>query len=257
VSLIAVTTSATPHLFWITSRAAGIVALILASLAVSVGLCMSSRLLRRHRADLLALHEILALSTIAAIVVHGASLLGDRYLHPSIADIAIPFVSTYKSVWTSLGIVTGWSLALLGLSYYARRWIGAARWRVAHRLTAIVWIGGIVHSLGEGTDAGQVWFLAMLAIVVIPALGLLARRRCNPPGRTRDLQAGRVAHHEPSELAPTARPPGPGLGQRDRVKPPPRHLHPDVIGIGVDGDPASRARVAPVLELARDHRGAD
>jgi hypothetical protein len=30
-------TSATPHLFWITSRAAGVVALVLASLALSVG----------------------------------------------------------------------------------------------------------------------------------------------------------------------------------------------------------------------------
>jgi sulfoxide reductase heme-binding subunit YedZ len=170
------TTSVSPHLFWITSRAAGIVALVLASLAVSLGLLMSTKLLRRRGPDLLATHEILALATIVAIVVHGAALLGDQYLHPSIADISIPFVSGYKSLWTSMGIIAGWGLALLGLSYYARRWIGSARWRKVHRLTAVVWLAGLVHAIGEGTDAGQIWFLAMVGLVAVPALLLLASR---------------------------------------------------------------------------------
>jgi methionine sulfoxide reductase heme-binding subunit len=170
------TTSANHHLFWITSRAAGIVALVLASLAVSLGLLMSTKLLRRRGPDLLAAHEVLALATIVAIVVHGAALLGDQYLHPSIADISIPFVSGYKSLWTSMGIIAGWGLGLLGLSYYARRWIGSTRWRKLHRLTAVVWLAGLVHAIGEGTDAGQIWFLAMVALVVLPALLLLASR---------------------------------------------------------------------------------
>jgi methionine sulfoxide reductase heme-binding subunit len=174
------TTSVSPHLFWITSRAAGIVALVLASLAVSLGLLMSTKLLRRRGPDLLAAHEILALATIVAIVVHGAALLGDQYLHPSIADISIPFVSGYKSLWTSMGIIAGWSLALLGLSYYARRWIGSARWRKLHRLTAVVWLAGLVHAIGEGTDAGQIWFLVMIGLVVVPALLLLASRWLRP-----------------------------------------------------------------------------
>ena len=80
------------------------------------------------------------------------------------ADIAIPFVSGYHTVWTSMGIIAGWALMLLGLSYYARRRIGSARWRSLHRLTALAWLAGIAHSLGEGTDAGQTWFLVMLAI---------------------------------------------------------------------------------------------
>jgi methionine sulfoxide reductase heme-binding subunit len=109
-------TDPAPHLFWITSRAAGFAALVLASLAVSLGLLMSTKLLKRRGADLVVTHEILSLSTIVAIVVHGVALLGDQYLHPSVADISIPFVSSYKSIWTSLGIVSGWTLILLGLS---------------------------------------------------------------------------------------------------------------------------------------------
>jgi sulfoxide reductase heme-binding subunit YedZ len=169
---MSITTSATPHLFWITSRAAGIVALVLASLGVSLGLLMALKLFKRRGPDLLALHEILSLATIVAIVVHGLSLLGDQYFHPSLADIAIPFVSGYKTLWTSLGIIGGWALVLLGLSYYVRRYIGAARWRSLHRLTVLAWLAGLVHALGEGTDAGQLWFLAMIGLVVVPAAAL-------------------------------------------------------------------------------------
>jgi len=166
----------TPHLFWITSRAAGFVALVLASLAVSLGLLMSTKLLKGRTTDLRAAHDTLALGTIVAIVVHGVSLLGDQYLHPSILDIAVPFASSYKTLWTSIGIVGGWGLTLLGLSYYARRWVGAVRWRKLHRFTALAWLAGLVHALGEGTDAGQVWFLGMVALVAIPALALLVTR---------------------------------------------------------------------------------
>jgi sulfoxide reductase heme-binding subunit YedZ len=170
------TTDAIPHLFWITSRAAGFAALILASLAVCVGLLMATKLVKHRRTDLVAIHEVLSLSTIVAIIVHAAALLGDGFLHPSVADITIPFASGYKTIWTSIGIVAGWGLVLLGLSYYARRRIGAARWRKLHRLTALAWLLGLAHSLGEGTDAGQVWFLGMVALVTIPALGLLVAR---------------------------------------------------------------------------------
>jgi sulfoxide reductase heme-binding subunit YedZ len=180
-------TDPTPYLFWITSRAAGFAALILASLSVSLGLLMSTKLLRGRGADLKSTHEVLALSTIAALVVHAVSLLGDSYMHPSLADISIPFVSGYKSVWTSIGIVAGWGLILLGLSFYARRRIGAGRWRKLHRFTALAWLLGLGHALGEGTDAGQVWFLAMIAIVVAPALVLLVTRLTRAPrtGRVR------------------------------------------------------------------------
>jgi sulfoxide reductase heme-binding subunit YedZ len=175
-------TALTPHLFWITSRAAGFAALVLASLAVSLGLLMSTKLLKGRTTDLRAAHDTLALATIVAIVVHGVSLLGDSFLHPSIIDISIPFASSYKTIWTTAGIVGGWGLILLGLSYYARRWVGGVRWRKLHRFTAVAWLLGLVHALGEGTDAGQLWFLAMVAVVAIPALALLATRLARSNG---------------------------------------------------------------------------
>jgi sulfoxide reductase heme-binding subunit YedZ len=114
-------------------------------------------------------------------------------------DISVPLASRYRTGWTSAGIVAGWALAGLALSYYARGRIGAARWRTLHRVTALAWVLGLAHSLGEGTDAGQVWFLAMVGTVIVPAGLLLALRWARPLARPR-IDSGRPAR--PSRVPP-------------------------------------------------------
>jgi sulfoxide reductase heme-binding subunit YedZ len=211
-------TNLTPHLFWITSRAAGIAALVAASLAVSLGLLMSTKLLRRRGADLRVTHEALSLATMFALVVHGLSLIGDKYLHPSLLDVAVPFVGSYKTFWTSLGIIGGWGMILLGLGFYARRRIGVQRWRKLHRFTALAWVFGLAHALGEGTDAGQLWFLAMIAIVAIPALILLATRYATEPADPGRSAGGQAA---PEPAAPSAYSPAGWRSTMPANSPPP------------------------------------
>jgi methionine sulfoxide reductase heme-binding subunit len=169
-------TAVAPHLFWITSRAAGLVALLVSSAAVGLGLTMGARLVRGRGPDLRATHEALSLATMAALAVHAFALLGDGFLSPSLADVTVPLVSGYQRAWTTAGIVGGWMMVILGLSYYARARIGVARWRTLHRFTALAWLLGLAHALGEGTDAGQAWFLVAAAIAVLPAALLLALR---------------------------------------------------------------------------------
>ena len=164
------------HLFWITSRAAGGAALILASAAVAVGLMVSAKRQTSNKRDLRAIHEALSLTTLAMVALHGLSLLGDSYLNPGLAGITIPFVGFYRPLWTGLGIVAGYGLALLGLSYYLRDRVGAARWRKLHRLTGVFWVLAIVHTIGAGTDAAQLWFLLASGALVIPAAVLLILR---------------------------------------------------------------------------------
>jgi sulfoxide reductase heme-binding subunit YedZ len=162
--------------WWTTTRAAGSVALVAASLSVCVGLVMSGKLIKGRRNDLRTIHEALSLATLAALAVHVVSLLADSFFHPTLLDVTVPFVSGYKQPWMSIGIVSGWALAILGLTYYARDRIGQDRWRRLHRWTALAWLGGLVHAVGEGTDNGRLWFLAMTAAVAIPALVLLVQR---------------------------------------------------------------------------------
>ena len=171
------------HVFWVTSRAAGVVALLASSAAVTLGLTMGGRFARGRTAQLRVAHEALSLATIAAIVIHAGALLGDGFLSPSLADVTIPFVSGYQRVWTTTGIVAGWSLIGLGLSYYARKRIGVARWRTLHRFSALAWLLGVLHGLFEGTDAGTAWFLIAAAAAVLPAGGLLVARLSAAPAQ--------------------------------------------------------------------------
>jgi sulfoxide reductase heme-binding subunit YedZ len=176
------------HFFWITSRAAGIAALLLASAAVGLGLALSGRLTKSRVQDLRPLHEALSLATLAALGVHVLALLGDGFLSPSLADVTIPFASSYQRIWQTDGIVAGWMLVILGLSFYARARIGVQRWRSLHRYTALAWVLSVGHALGEGTDAGRIWFLAAVGMVVLPTLWLLVERHAGaltvpePPG---------------------------------------------------------------------------
>lgn len=165
------------QLFWITSRAAGIAALLLASASVATGVAHGAGWIGRERGrDLRPLHEALSIATLVAIAVHGLALLGDTYIGFSIAEIAVPFLSSYAPLWTGIGITAGWLFAALGLSYYARGRIGPKRWRSLHRLTAVVWLAAVGHSLAAGTDSGSVWFILALAAIGLPAAAMPVAR---------------------------------------------------------------------------------
>lgn len=179
----------THHVFWITSRAAGSMALLLASTSVCLGLMMSSRHLSTSRRDLRTVHEWLSLATLALVGLHGVALVGDSYLNPGISGIAIPFASSYRPLWTGIGIIAGYGLAALGLSYYLRDRIGPARWKRLHRLTAVFWIAAIAHTLGAGTDAGQAWFLILAGAFVLPALLILVLRWIGRAGGEQPIAA--------------------------------------------------------------------
>lgn len=166
------------HGWWLASRASGVVALVLLSLTVIIGLAMAAKVLRRRGAarQLLGAHEQIALAALAATAVHGVTLLGDPWLHPGLAGIAIPFAIGYRPAFTGLGILAGYLAALLGLSFYLRRRIGPQLWRRAHRLTVVVWGLAMVHVVGAGTDASSLWLKALLLAVAAPIVVLTAKR---------------------------------------------------------------------------------
>jgi methionine sulfoxide reductase heme-binding subunit len=169
-------TDPSTHLFWIASRGAGTTALVLSGASVGLGLVMGGKMVRGGGPDRRVYHEVLSLSVMVAIAVHGLALLGDSFLRPSVLDVTVPFAFSYKTLSTSLGIVAGWGMIFLGLSYYVRDRIGNERWKVIHRFTLLVWLGALVHTFTEGTDRGQLWFIALIVLTSAPALVALAFR---------------------------------------------------------------------------------
>jgi len=175
-----------PYLWWLVSRASGIVALALISCSVLLGLLMATKVLRRKGLNrtLVRLHEQLALAGLVSIAVHGASLLGDHWLGPGIKGILVPFAISYRPQYTGLGIIAGYLALLLGPSYYLRRRIGTRRWRSLHRATVLVWAMGAVHALGAGSDGTSVWLRAIVVVTGIPIIYLFVLRLLQSATRT-------------------------------------------------------------------------
>lgn len=195
------------HGWWLISRASGLVALVLVTVSVAIGLSMSGKLMRRPGLSrkLLAIHEQTALAGLVAIAVHGIALLGDSWLHPGVAGVTVPFAAAYRPFWTGLGIVAGYLAVLLGLSFYARKWVGGRLWRKAHRATVLVYVLGVVHTLGAGTDATTVWLRWWLVITAVPIAGLLIHRVRSgerSSASRRGARAGRPATRLPSGRLP-------------------------------------------------------
>ena len=164
----------TEYGWWLASRAAGVVAFALIALSVLLGLAMANRLVRGRAA--VKLHEHLALAALVAIAVHAITLLGDGWLNPGALGLLVPFAMDHEPLFTGLGVIAAYLAALLGLSFYLRRRIGAKRWRNAHRWVVLSYLLGVVHTLGAGSDASAPWLRAVLFATGAPILFLFVLR---------------------------------------------------------------------------------
>lgn len=187
------------HGWWIVSRSAGIVAFVLVSISVFLGLTMAGKPYRQPglTRSLKALHEQTALAALIALAVHGLGILLDPWLQPGIVGVTVPFAISLHRFWIGLGIVAGYLAVLLGLSFYFRRQIGARRWRTAHRATIAVYLLGLVHALGAGSDTRSPFFLLWVVGSGVPIAMLFAYRLMKSPLRGRDLARSRGRRSHP------------------------------------------------------------
>ena len=133
----------------------------------------------------------------------------------------VPFTLDYRPLWTGLGILAAYGAAGLSLTYYARRRLGARRWRKAHRFIPVAWALAAVHVIGAGTDVVSLWLQVILAATIAAVTVLIVQRglagRSRPAGRDPARTGGGSAGTEPAppEPAParrTAPRPGAELG---------------------------------------------
>jgi methionine sulfoxide reductase heme-binding subunit len=162
---------------WYTARSAGIVAYLLLSGSVVLGLSMSARAaFRWPRFAVEEVHRFLTIVTAVFITVHGASLLLDKVSPISPGQELVPFASHYRPFAVGLGIVAAELIAAIGVTNALRTRISHRLWRRAHYLTLAVWLSATVHGLLAGTDRADPWFLALLGMAVASVgLGALSR----------------------------------------------------------------------------------
>jgi sulfoxide reductase heme-binding subunit YedZ len=208
------------HGWWLASRASGVVALVLVTVSVAIGLAMAGKVLRVPGLSrkLMAVHEQTALAGLIAISVHAITLLGDPFLDPGVAGVTVPFVLGFETFFTGLGVIAAYLALLLGLSYYARRRVGAKFWRKAHRATVLVYALGLVHALGAGTDTSAIWFRWWVMATTPIVGGLFVYRLLEGRAKARAKAAkpeGQAAKPKPQGAKPA---PGRSLGPRPAME---------------------------------------
>jgi predicted ferric reductase len=153
-----------PKVFWYVSRASAVVAYLLVWAAMALGVGITNRLARvwPGAPTTYDLHQYFSLLGLGFGLLHALILLGDRYINYTLAQLLIPFASSnYRQAWVGLGQVGIYLLALVALSFYARKQITMRWWRLIHGLSFSVFVLVLAHSITSGTDSSTPWFLVM------------------------------------------------------------------------------------------------
>lgn len=164
---------------WDIARAGGWTAYVLFTLAVIVGLLLSTQIQSPSRWPRLInseLHNFLSLLSAIFVGVHILAVWIDPFTHFGISDILIPFLSSYRTIWMALGIIALYLGIAIGISTWLRPHIGYTWWRRLHVLTLGIYVIATLHGVFTGSDTQTWWALDLYSGSSILAGLLLVRR---------------------------------------------------------------------------------
>ena len=121
-----------PTTLWYLSRGTGVVALLLLTAAVVLG--VAGPLRARPRVLLAGLHRNIPLLAIAFVAAHVLTTVADGYAPIGVKDGIFPFLSPYRPVWLGLGTVAFDLLLAVVATSLLRARIGLRGWRAVHWL---------------------------------------------------------------------------------------------------------------------------
>ncbi|WP_430330734.1 ferric reductase-like transmembrane domain-containing protein [Rhodococcus sp. ACT016] len=165
---------------WALGRGTGVTASVFMTLSVVLGIATRSGrpILTLPRFGVLEVHRTTALFGTLLVLLHMVTLLADPYAQLKLVDLVVPFVGDYRPVWLGLGTLAFDLLLVVVATSVLRRRLGARVFRAVHWATYALWPLALVHGLGNGTDAGHIWFLAttVASIVLVAAAGVFRLR---------------------------------------------------------------------------------
>ena len=185
---------------WLVARSAGLVALGLLTVSVTLGLALSTRLLGNKRGKLLlGWHQTLMWTGLAMVALHGGALALDPVMRFGFVGALVPGAAPWRPLPVAAGIVAGWLMLALAASFHVRRKIGQQRWRVLHYASFVAFGIGLYHALNVGTEFSGARGLIIAGALAAPVIWLVYARILIPRS-TKQKPPARPAP------APTTRP---------------------------------------------------
>ncbi len=179
-----------PSALWYTTRATGVVALVLLTATVALGIAGIARLETRAVPGIVraGLHRNLSLLAVAFVAVHVVTTVLDPFAGIGFVSAVIPFSSSYRPLWLSLGTIAFDLLLAVILSSLVRSRLPYRAWRAVHWLAYACWPIAMWHGLGTGTDSRLPWLLALdAACVLVVALAASWRLRMSQRAELRKV----------------------------------------------------------------------
>jgi len=180
--------------FWYASRATGIVALLLLTAVLVLGILVNrqGRLPGLPRFAVTSLHRNISLLAVTFIAVHVLTAVLDTF-------VSIPILSGYERLWLGLGAISFDLMLAMIITSLVRGHLNRILWRAIHLLAYLCWPVAFAHSIGSSRDLQHGWLLelsvACALIVAAAAMWRLASAARQLPRAAR--VAAVLAQHAP------------------------------------------------------------
>ena len=166
---------------WLIARAAGLVAFALLTVSVTLGLLVSTKLLGSSRQKaLFGWHQTLIWAALAMLVLHGGAILLDPVMRFGLTAVVVPGAAPWRPITVAAGVVAGYLMLTLAVSFRVRRRISQRRWRLLHYASFPAFALALGHALHAGTDLTATTGLVFAAIALSPVLWLTFARILMP-----------------------------------------------------------------------------
>jgi predicted ferric reductase len=174
-----------PSAYWYLTRGTGIVALLLLSAVMVIGILGPLRvsfapLWPRFALD--AVHRDLSLLSVVVVAVHVVVSVLDAFAPIGLLAGVIPFHSAYRSLWLGLGALAFDLMLAVCVTSIVRRRLGYGTWRAVHWLAYVSWPLAVAHGIGTGTDSNQSWALLVTFVCVVAVAVAAAARAIKTDG---------------------------------------------------------------------------
>lgn len=163
---------------WFASRATGIVALLLLTGVMVLGVLVNGqgRLPGLPRFAVTGLHRNLSLLAVAFTAIHVVTAVIDTFVSIPLTAALIPFTSGYEGFWLGLGAIASDIMLAIIVTSLLRRHLSRGVWRAVHLLAYASWPVAFIHSIGSSRDLQRGPLLIMAVLCALAVLAAVVSR---------------------------------------------------------------------------------
>jgi DMSO/TMAO reductase YedYZ heme-binding membrane subunit len=148
---------------WYATRATGLMALVLLTLTMVLGITTTTRAKARNWPGFAQqeMHRRISILSVVFLGLHVVTSVLDTFVNISWVAIVIPFTSKYSGFWVGVGAIALDVMLAVFVTSLLRERMRPATWRAVHWLAYLSWPVAMAHTFGMGTDSGEGWVIAL------------------------------------------------------------------------------------------------